>query len=299
MYTIPSGLKQKFFTDKYMPVVREPIVFENAENGRIDIVTIENGGSGYFSGGSINNYPIISISDVNGDGLGCNVTADVANGVITNLNIVDGGVNYTTASFTIEDTIQTNAGIDAEIRAVISPRNGHGFSPVYELGASDQMISVDFEGDLNGLMPTENDGSDGFRQIAIIKDPKLANGLYASATVYPMYTSYLMSNPPVDFEHNAFVFVGPSWDAATFKAVVVHFDNDTNELLVNRISGNSELVVGETLYQKDSPSAAARALSITEPDINIFTGEVLYLENKSEIIRSPDQTETIKLVVEF
>lgn len=296
MYTIPSGLKSKFFTDKYMPVIREPVVFENAENGRIDIIEIINGGSGYFAGGSVNNYAIVN---VDGDGANANVTVDVTSGVVTNINIIDGGLNYTTADLTLNDTIQTLAGTDAELRAVISPRDGHGFSPIKELGGSDQMISVDFDGDLDGLMPTENDGTDSCRQIVVIKDPKLANGVYASSTVHPMYTSLQMSNPPVDFEHDTTVYVGSSYATSTFRATVVHFDNDTNQLLVNRIAGNVDLIVGETVYQKDNPSAAARVFSITKPDINIFSGEVLYIENKPEIVRSPDQTETVKLVVEF
>lgn len=296
LYTIPSGLKSKFFTDKYMPVIREPVVFENAENGRIDIIEIKDGGSGYFAGGSVNNYAIV---DVKGDGANANVTIDVTNGVVTNINIVDGGLNYTTATLTLDDTIQTLAGTDANLRAVISPQNGHGFSPIRELGGSDQMISVDFDGDLNGFMPTENDGTDTCRQITMLKDPKLANGVYASSTVYPMYTALQMSNPPVDFEHNATIYSGSSFETSTFSATVVHFDNDTNELLINRIAGNVDLIVGETLYQKDNPSAAARAFSVTKPDINIFSGEVLYIENKHEIIRSPNQTETVKLVVEF
>lgn len=296
MYTIPSGLKSKFFTDKYMPVIREPVVFENAENGRIDIVKIVNGGSGYYAGGSVNNYAIV---DVVGDGANANVTVDVTSGVITNVNIIDGGLNYTTATITLDDTIQTLAGTDATLRAVISPRDGHGFSPSRELGASDQMISVDFEGDLGGFLPTENDDNDKIRQVTIIKDPKLANGVYATSTVYPMYTTLQVSNPPVDFTQNEIIFAGSSFETSTFSAHIVHFDNDTNEILINRIVGNVSEIVGETVYEKDNPSAAARVFSVTEPDINIFTGEVLYIENKAPIIRSQDQTETVKLVVEF
>lgn len=296
MYTIPSGLKNKFFTDKYMPVIREPIVFENAENGRIDIIEITDGGSGYFSGGSVNNYAIV---DVEGDGANANVTVDVTSGVITNINVIDGGINYTTATITLDDTIQTIAGTDATLRAVISPQNGHGFSPLRELGGSDQMISVDFEGDLGGFLPTENDDNDTIRQVAVVKDPKLANGVYATSTVYPMYTAIQVSNPPIDFTQNEIVYAGSSYETSTFSAHIVHFDNDSNELLINRIVGNVDLIVGETLYEKDNPSAAARAFSVTKPDINIFTGEVLYIENKAPIIRSSDQTETVKLVVEF
>lgn len=296
LYTIPSGLKNKFFTNLYMPVLREPIVFENARNGRIDIIQILDGGSGYFSGSSVNNYSIIT---VDGDGSGANVTADIVNGEIVNLNIIDGGNNYTTATFTVNDPLQTLIGTDANLRAVISPQNGHGFSPARELGASDQMISVDFEGDIDGNLPTASDTTDKFRQVAIIKDPKFANGVFATGSVYPMYTTLIVSNPAVDFDHNGLVYVGSSLATAKFTARVIHFDNDSNEIIVNRITGNVDNIAAETIYQSGTPGAAARIFSVDKPDINIFTGEVLYIENKAPITRSLDQTESIKLVVEF
>jgi hypothetical protein len=161
------------------------------------------------------------------------------------------------------------------------------------------MVSVDFEGDLDGVLPTQGDGTEKVRQVSIIKDPKLANGVYATSTVYAMYTSLQVSNPPVDFSHGSIVYAGSSFETSTFNARVIHFDNNTNVLYINRIVGNVAQVVSETIYEKDNPSAAARIFSITEPDINIFSGEVLFIENKSPIIRSPNQTETVKLVVEF
>ena len=69
LYTISTGVKNKFFTDKYMPVIRDQTVYDNSVNGRIDIIQIVDGGDGYFVGSSVNNYPIITIS---GDGSGAN-----------------------------------------------------------------------------------------------------------------------------------------------------------------------------------------------------------------------------------
>ena len=40
MYKIPSGLKEKFFTNDYMPVVTEETISNSARNGRIDILKI-------------------------------------------------------------------------------------------------------------------------------------------------------------------------------------------------------------------------------------------------------------------
>jgi hypothetical protein len=296
MYSIPTGLKNKFFTDKYMPVLRNTIVFDNAVDGRIDIIKIVNGGSGYYAGSSVNNYSIVSIT---GDGTLANVTVDVANGVITDINILDGGNNYTTATVTIDDPLQQTIGNTANLQVVISPQYGHGYDPQRELGGSNLMIAVDFEGDVEGNLPVQNDGTDTFRQICLVKDVQFANGSFGTASYYPMYTELYVSNPPVDFGHNETVYVGSSFAAATFTAKVVHFDNNTNILYVNNITGDVSNIENDTIYQKDSPSSFAKIFSVVEPDINILSGEILYIENRAIITRHVNHTESTKFVVEF
>ncbi|MGA1049694.1 MAG: hypothetical protein ACO3UU_16950, partial [Minisyncoccia bacterium] len=102
MYTIPGGLKNRFYNNNYMPVIRDTTVVNNAENGRIDIVEIVDGGSGYAQGVSRTNYSIVNVT---GDGTGAVFTVDVLNGVINKVNIVDGGSNYTTATITLSDPV--------------------------------------------------------------------------------------------------------------------------------------------------------------------------------------------------
>jgi hypothetical protein len=296
LYTIPSGLKNKFFTDKYMPVLRESIVYDNAVGGSIDIIKINSGGSGYYAGGSVNNY---AIATVTGDGTRANVTVDVTSGVITDINILDGGNNYTTAIVALNDPLQTSLGANANLSVVISPSYGHGAYPVREIGASDIMISVDFDGDLGGELPTESDGTDTIRQISIIKDPQYANGAYATSTYLPVFTELSVSAPSVTFDHNAIVYSGSSYENAAFTARVVHFDDETNLLLINNIAGNVNASISDTIYQYGNPLVTAKVFTVTKPDINIFSGELLYVENRAKITRSPDQTETTKLVVEF
>jgi hypothetical protein len=297
LYTIPIGLKNKFFTNKYMPVIRDSIAFENAENGRIDIIKIVNGGSGYFAGSTVNNYSIVTVT---GDGEGAQATVDILNGFVREINILDGGRNYTQAQISLDDPLQTVTGTPAQFKAVISPQYGHGFDPVRELGASNLMLSIDFQGDIEGNLPVTNDGSDTIRQIAMIKDPKSSNNVvFLTDNILPMYTKIFTSNPPVDFGTNEVVYVGSSFNSSVFSARIVHFDNNENILYVNNISGNVNAIRAETLYQKDNLTAAARVLTVDVPDINIFTGEVLYVENKQKIIRSDNQTETVKLVLEF
>ena len=222
MYTIPTGLKNKFFTDKYMPVLRDSIVFSNSKDGRIDIVKIIDGGSGYYGGTTVSNYSIV---EVEGDGTLADITVDVVDGVITDINIVNGGNNYTTATLTLNDPIKQQIGNTANLQAVIGPQYGHGFDAARELGASSLMVSVDFSGDVGGVLPVDADAEDTVRQFALIKDVKLKTEAFATSSVYPMYTKIFVSNPPVEFDNNAEVYVGNSYETAFFKATVVHFDS--------------------------------------------------------------------------
>lgn len=297
MYTIATGVKNKFFTDKYMPVIRDQTVYDNSYNGRIDIIEIIDGGSGYFNGGSVNNY---SIATVTGDGSNASITVDVSSGMITNVNFINRGNNYTVSDITFDDPLQLGAGNTANLRVIISPQYGHGNDVMRELGASDQMISVNFTGDESGALPTISDGTQTFRQIGILKDPKFsANSLYATGTIYPMCTKIYTSNPASDFAHNSIIYAGASYATSTFSARVIHFDTGINLISVNDISGDIDSITGSTIYEKDNPSTAASVYLVEKPDINIYTGELLYIQNREKIIRSLDQTETLKLVVEF
>lgn len=305
LYTIPTGLKNRFFTDKYMPVVRDTTVFENSKDGRIDIVQILDGGSYYFRGSNQNLYD--ANTTITGDGTGASLRYTITSGVITDVNILNGGNNYTIATITLNDPLQNNSiGTDASLRAVISPQKGHGSDPVREIGASSQMISVDFDGDVGGLFKVTNDGTDDFRQICILKDPQFAsNANYTQASVIPMYTLIFVSNPTQldGFTHDSTVFVPRTSSAeienAIFTGRVVHFDAGSNILVLNDVTGSVSEITAKFIYQSGDLGRVAKIITVDTPDINIFSGELLYIENRAKITRSLNQTESVKLVVEF
>lgn len=102
MYTIPTGLKQKFFTDIWMPVANDAAVVQASEDGRIDSIAVLWGGSGYLSGGNSNTAAIISIT--NTDGANSNLVARVVSGSVVAVNILDGGNNYTRGTVVVTDS---------------------------------------------------------------------------------------------------------------------------------------------------------------------------------------------------
>lgn len=299
LYTIPYGLKQKFFTKNWMPVISDASVVAGAENGRIDIINITDGGTGYFlDNGESGNSNSLSILTVTGDGQGANVTAKVESGVITDINILDGGSGYTTAEIVISDPDQLSNGNSAVLQVSIAPYGGHGSNPARELGCFALMSSVDLEGTESDTIPV-GDAVDpfDFRQITVVRDPLLANGAYANASVYRTTTKLSLTDPGItDYSNDETVYIGTGLSDATFTATVVHWEPSTNELYVNNLSGNT--VVGSTLTGNTS-AAVATILSVEEGSLDLFSGDILYIENRNKIVRNVDQTEQIRLVLSF
>lgn len=291
LYTIPTGLKKKFFTTNYMPVLRESVVYNNAENGRIDIIKITDGGTGYYNGSNVANYPVIAIT---GDGTGANATIDVTLGVVTDVNISDGGNGYTFANVSISDPLQTLSGNPASFRAIISPQYGHGYDPARELGASYLMISTDFQSTVEGYLPTPT-GSDDVRQFSLLRNPRLAsNGATSTASIYPMYTKLFVENR-TEFSVDSMIVN----DAGTFDANVVFYDTAEDVVYINNINGNVDGLVSLQIYQDDDRTKYAQVFSVEKPSINISSGEIIYVENRPAIVRDADQTENLKIVIGF
>ncbi len=119
--------------------------------------------------------PLMSISgDCCGDGVGFKaralVNASAANSIYK-VEITDRGNNYTFANLVAIGGVVTVSNT-ATFKAIISPRNGHGFNPAKELGSKGCIISSKFDASLSGgKVINEND----FRTIGLLRDPVFAN----------------------------------------------------------------------------------------------------------------------------
>ena len=299
LYTIPYGLKQKFFTSTWMPVISDNAVVAGSVDGRIDIIKINSGGTGYFlNNGESGNSNSLSIITITGDGEGASVTAKIQSGVITGLNILNGGTGYTAANVVITDPDQLANGTPANLAVVISPPMGHGANPVTELGCYSVMTAVDLvDTEANTIPVGSSTVPFDFRQISLIRDPFLANGSYAANSVYRCTTKLTLTDPGVtNYTNDETVYIGTGLETATFTGTVVHWDSVNNELYVNNLAGNTQ--VGYTLTGTVS-AATATILGIETPVVELFTGDLLYIENRQKIVRDASQTEQIRLVLSF
>lgn len=150
LYTIPSGLKEQYFTDEWMPITTDVNVLDSVVSGRLDIVNIINSGHGYFNSVPTMSAPILTVV---GDGTGAHLSAHIDDsGSIIGVNILNAGSGYTKASVIITD-IANSYGANGQIEVVIGPHGGWGSNVAFELGATNIMISLDLEDTEDGTIP--------------------------------------------------------------------------------------------------------------------------------------------------
>lgn len=292
LYTIPQGLKLKFFNSRWMPVLTESQVATAAVDGRIDVVEILNGGTGYYLNGQSGNSNSLPIVTVTGDGTGASMTAKVESGVITEINIINGGLGYTNATVTITDDDQLSTGQAASFDVVIGSPGGHGSNPPKELGCYAVMASVDITGTESDKIPIGT-GSNlfDFRQISLIRDPLDSDGILANNSVYRTTYKITVTDPGVtDFSHDEII----QSTAAT--AIAVNWDSTNNILDINNVNGDIQTT---DQFTGSVSSAVGTVTAITEPEITLYSGDLLYVDNRAKIVRDSNQTEQIRVVLAF
>lgn len=118
-------------------------------------------------------YQIAPNVKIFGDGSGAKAisTVNAMTKSISNITVVNNGINYTYANVQIignTGTIQANSAV---ARAIIAPYGGHGSDIISELNANKLGFSVTFANSESGNISTQND----FSRIGLLRGPKLSN----------------------------------------------------------------------------------------------------------------------------
>ena len=285
MFTVDAGAKTKFMDSSWIPV---PISINtinpmttSAGAGSIDVVNVISGGSGYSSS-------IPTTITINGSGLGFVGTPLIANGVITDVVVNVPGSNYTYANA----TISTTSGNGAILISPTSPIGGHGFDPLSELGCYNVMYSVQFNSSENGVIPTDIT----YYQMGLIVNPIATSTAPnpANSTVYNTTTSLIVSPGFGSFVSGEVAYQGTSANTSTFSGTVVDFNVATNVLTLINIQGVP--TINGSVYGNTSQTTRS-LFSYTPPDFQIFTGRIIYVDNRSGITRSSDGIEKFNFVL--
>ena len=268
-------------------------------------ITAPSSGSTYSIG------PKIVIS---GDGQAANARATVnATGSINAVTVVAGGNNYSNATITvIANASQANSynPTVATLTPIIGPAGGHGSDAVKELGGFYVLTNARLEYSESNNFTTNND----FRKVGMLAQPKYANGDFATASVVDQATTVVLTSWN-GTQYKADELVTGATSGATGR-VIDFTGNNTLRLSdiipagnsttagYNGIFGyftNSEVIAANTTGASGSGASATANGSgaVTGGDLTRFSGDILYVENRSPVTRAADQIEDVKLIIEF
>ena len=310
MYTLSASAQANFLSTDFMGVSSNSTVTNAAVDGAVNIVKIKTPGTG-GTNGTYTNIPM------RGDGSNGQVSITIASGSVTAVSVTNAGTGYSYANIRVSDINVAGGGslTGAELDCIIEPKGGHGFDPFEELGAFFVILNTSFEGAEtanSGDFTTTND----FRRVALIRDPKSA-GSAATVTTLRATRAVRFSGTPGSFQ------VDEKITQTNTGAVgkVVQFDSANKILFYTQTryndegvdaNGNKILFSGTDVITGATSSATGTPTGVTEtinnvslvsghslPEIDEDSGDVMYIENRAPVARSVDQTENVKLIIEF
>jgi len=316
MYSLTSAETLNFMSTDFIHASTDSTVSAAAVDGALDTALVVAGGSSY----STNSGATISAIPIRGDGASGVASVVIASGAVASVSITTAGTGYTFAYIRSTDIVAaTNAGgsgSGANINVIIPPKGGHGSNALIELGAFYVMMNKS----LVGIEGTSDIGvGNDFRRIGLVRNPtNFGTTTVASAStrrqIYAAVFSSVSGTFAADEEINQ----------ASTGAVgkVVEYDA-TNKLLYwvqtrfpdvgTDTNGNATAFSGANAITGQTSSAAATPLTSSSTDVNgvsitsgysnpelaADSGDIIYVEERSPITRASDQTENIKLIIEF
>ena len=316
MYSLTSAETLNFMSTDFIHCSTDSTVSAAAVDGALDTALVVAGGSSY----TVSSGSTISAIPIRGDGSSGVASVTISSGAVSAVSITTAGTGYTYAYIRNADIIAaTNAGgagSGANINVIIPPKGGHGANALKELGAFYVMMNKS----LVGVEGTSDIGvGNDFRRIGLIRNPtNFGTTTVATATTRRQLYAAVFSSVSGTFTADEEI------NQASTGAVgkVVEYDA-TNKLLYwyqtrfpdvgTDSDGNLTAFSGANAITGQSSSASAtpntssstdvNGVSITSgysnPELAYDSGDIIYVEERSPITRASDQTENIKLIIEF
>ena len=336
MYTISTSDFAKYATTDFIPVATDSTVSAAATDGAIEALVVT-AGSGYTDGtyyaavygdgtsqgtssGAVVRITISGGSLVSfGLSAGTDTTINSAGSGYT-FGYVNLGSSYTFSDSSLSSSSSIGSGSGAAISVVISPKGGHGKDAVKELGGHYVMAAVTLTQAEGDDFTTAND----FRSVGMVVDP-YNYGTTTVATATTRRQTYVVK---VDTNSGTFESDEVITQATTgASGKVVEWDSTLSLLYyqqesykgfgtnsttggyvafsgLNTITGGTSGATGTTSGSTETITLANNnTITMTSgyanPELDADSGDIIYLENRKPIQRASDQTEDIKIIIEF
>lgn len=304
MYRIEPD-KAQFITPEWVPVFANTAVASTAASvpGQLPIqvpLIVSASGSGYDT----SNVASITAT-ITGDGRDASLVLTDANFLtngVSSLLLTSGGTGYTQ----VTNVAITQLGVSntAIARVLIPPYPNHGYNPSAELGCGSMMLTTELDYDESGKLTVAND----YRRIMLVVNPLLANGAPATDSYYRQtYDLTLASNTAVFLPDDTITVTNTTY-AVTATVVDVVTQGSNNVVRVTSVSdfGRTGLVANsvtqDAFMAGDTITSGAKSgviAMVSPPELQEFSGDIVYVNNHTTINRASDHVEQFKLVLQF
>ena len=260
----------------------------SAIDGAIHNYKIVDGGTGFTD------VSKISIS-VTGDGTGANITPNVTSQSITGFTVNNVGSGYTFANVIITDSSST-PGSNANIQPIFSPPNGHGFDAPTELFADSLMFFSTISDEKIHDVTVNND----FRQFGILKDIEQfgSKKLFGNTLGTPTFSANITEITSAGGTTLAADDILELNTDSTRKFSVVEVSAAPSANTVLLTSLNNYTFTGSEVLKIPGSTDTYTINAINKtPDINKFSGEILFIDNRTAVTFSDEQLVSFRTIL--
>ena len=305
MYTLTATQTQNFLTADFMPVVdtlgtvtsaSASTVSSNAIDGEIRRILITTAGAGYTNA-------VYTGVPIRGDGTSGVCTVTISGGAVTAVAVTTQGTGYTYGAVHVNGITSVGSPSTAAVlNPIVGPKGGHGKDALKELGAFYAMTNT-------ALVGAEGSGDfvvgQDFRRIGLVRNPyNYGTTTVSTATTLSALKSvtFNVSPTPGTFTNDEIITGGTTgakgkvvdWNSTT--RVLSYYQSDYTGIDTNK---NLTAFAGTEVVTGAGSSATGTMTAVNNPEIAYHSGDILYTEHRAPIVRATDQTENIKLVIEF
>ena len=336
MFTISTSDFAKYGTTDFIPVTTDSTVSAAATDGAIESLSVT-AGSGYTDGTYY--AAVYGDGTSQGTSSGAIVRITVSSGSIVSFGLTAGtdttihaagsgytfgyvnlGSDYIFSDSSLSSSSTLGSGSGGAIEVIISPDDGHGNNAVTELGAHYVMSAITLTQAEGDDFTTGND----FRSVGLVVDPTN----YGTSTVGTATTrrqTYVVKLDTSSGTFDADEVITQASTGAVGKVIewdstlsLLYYQQEsfkgfgTNSTTggyvafsgTNQITGASSGATGTTTGTTETVTLAnANTVTLTSgyanPELAFPSGNIIYLENRKPIQRASDQTEDIKVIIEF
>lgn len=298
LYAIPAGDATNFLTAGFHPValvttdsasasitqLQQLNIQNTATKGQIIGVEVVDGGTGYSSA------PTLTFR---GNGSNAAATATINGGAIVKVEMdnesggLGSGYDYASVSF---------SG-NATLRPIIGPREGIGADARADLKSSSVMFNIKPAGSETNTFNITND----FRQISLFRNLDLTDsasdgGRFSGVTAKVNRNMTLTGTiSATGFAVDEVITGGTSGTTA----IIDEVDSSSGKTIrfhQNEKTQNGNFTDGEALSGSLGASGTVDSGNLFGT-VDVYSGDLLYIENRARIVRSSAQTEDIKVIL--